>query len=250
MANPVLSEKLFMKEASHASNLAMTIKGTIYKTLILLLMVMAGASYTWKVFNESISPNAVNGWMWGGAVGGFIVAMFITFKPSRAQYIAPLYALLQGLFLGALSAMFNGLFAELDSNIVLNAVLLTIAATFSMLLIYRSGIIKVDSRFTKLITIAVGAIAFYYIISIVLSLFKVNLTLLHDSGPLSIGVSLIIVLVASFSLLVDFEFIVRGSSRGLPKYMEWYGAFSLMVTLIWLYLEILKLLSKFAARRE
>lgn len=250
MSNPVLSKQLFVKEAAHTSQHSMTIKGTIYKTLILLFMVLAGASYTWKVFNESISPNAVNGWMWGGAIGGFVVALIITFKPVRAQYLAPLYAILQGLFLGAISAMFNGAFAELDSNIVLNAVLLTIAATFSMLFIYQSGIIKVDGRFVKMMAIAIGAIALYYIISIALSLFKVNLTLLHNSGPLSIGISIVIVLVAAFSLLVDFEFISQGSRYGSPKYMEWYGAFSLMVTLIWLYLEILKLLSKFANRKQ
>lgn len=250
MANPVLSEKVFSREATVTESGIMTIKGTILKSLTLLFMVLAGASYSWKLFTNSLNPEAVTPWLIGGSIGGFVVALLISFKPKRAQYLAPLYALLQGLFLGGISAIFSETFADVAPGIVTNAVLLTMMVTLSMLLLYNSNLVKVDSRFARVITIAIASIAFYYLISIVLSLFGVNLTLLHNSGPLSIGISIVIVIVAALSLLLDFQFIERGSAMGMPKYMEWYGAFALMVTLIWLYLEILKLLSKFASRRE
>ena len=250
MANPVLTEKIFREaSADHASGV-MTIGGTAVKSLVLVLMVLAGASYTWKVFYEAINPASVNPWMWGGAIGGFITAIIISFKPNLAQYLAPLYALLQGLFLGAISAMFNQAFAESAPGIVMNATLLTIITAMVMLLIYRSRIIKVDGKFTRIMIIAVGAIAFYYFINIILSLFGVNLTMLHNSGPLSIVISIVIVFVAAFSLLLDFNFIEKASAAGAPKYMEWYAAFGLMVTIIWLYLEMLRLLAKFAGNRD
>lgn len=250
MSNPVLSERVFQKESVLSQSGTMTVKGTAMKSLVLVLMVLAGASYTWKVFYEAINPATINPWMWGGAIGGFITAIIISFKPQLAQYLAPIYAVLQGLFLGAISAMFSAAFAQTAPGIVMNATLLTITTALVMLLVYRMNIIKVDGKFAKIMIIAIGAIAFYYVISIVLSMFGVNLTMLQDSGPLSIGISIIIVLVAAFSLLMDFNFIEKASAAGAPKYMEWYGAFGLMVTLIWLYLEILKLLAKFAGSKE
>lgn len=250
MSNPVLSEKVFLQESATKYTSSMTIRGTITKSLVLILMVLAGASYTWKIFNDSINPAAVVPWIWGGAIGGFIIALIISFKPSTSRYIAPLYALLEGLFLGGISAQFNSAFELQAPGIVMNAVLLTIATTAVMLMIYRLKIVKVDDKFRRVMLIAVGSIAFYYILSVILSLFGVNLVMLHDAGPLSIGISLVIVVVAALSLLVDFDFIEKASAAGAPSYMEWYGAFALMVTLIWLYLEILKLLAKFASRRE
>lgn len=250
MSNPVLSERVFQKESVLSQSGTMTVTGTAMKSLVLVLMVLAGASYTWKVFYEAINPATINPWMWGGAIGGFITAIIISFKPQLAQYLAPIYAVLQGLFLGAISAMFNAAFAQTAPGIVMNATLLTITTALVMLLVYRMNIIKVDGKFAKIMIIAIGAIAFYYVISIVLSMFGVNLTMLQDSGPLSIGISIVIVLVAAFSLLMDFNFIEKASAAGAPKYMEWYGAFGLMVTLIWLYLEILKLLAKFAGNRD
>jgi len=247
--NPVLSEKIFKKEAVEYSAGTMTAKGTAMKSLLLLIMVLAGASYTWKIFYEAINPASVQPWLWGGAIGGFVVALIISFKPNMAQYLAPIYAVLQGLFLGAISAMFNQAFAESAPGIVINAVLLTMVTAFVMFLIYRSGLIKVNDKFIRIISIAVGAVALYYFVTIILSLFGVNLVMLHNSGPLSIGISLVIIGVAAFSLMLDFNFIEKASAAGAPKYMEWYGAFGLMVTLIWLYLEILKLLAKFAGSR-
>ncbi len=250
MSNPVLSERVFQKESTLSQSATMTVKGTAMKSLVLIFMVLAGASYSWKVFYEAINPASVNPWMWGGAIGGFITAIIISFKPKLAQYLAPIYAVLQGLFLGAISAMFNAAFAQTAPGIVMNATLLTMVTALVMLLVYRMNIIKVDGKFAKIMMIAIGAIAFYYLISIVLTMFGVNLTMLHNSGPLSIGISIVIVLVAAFSLLMDFNFIEKASAAGAPKYMEWYGAFGLMVTLIWLYLEILKLLAKFAGSKE
>lgn len=251
MANPVLSEKIFRdSQATSASTGTMTVKGTATKSLVLILMILAGAMYTWKIAYEAINPASLQPWMWGGVIGGFIVAMIISFKPIWAQYLAPIYAVLEGLFLGAISAVFSQAFATTAPGIVMNATLLTILTAVVMLIIYRTNIIKVDGKFARIMTIAIGAIALYYIVSMVLSLFGVNLTMLHDSGPLSIGISLVIIGVAAFSLLMDYEFIVRASESGAPKYMEWYGAFGLMVTLIWLYLEILKILAKFAGNRE
>lgn len=248
--NPVLSEKIFKKEAVEYSAGTMTAKGTAMKSLLLLIMVLAGASYTWKIFYEAINPASVQPWLWGGAIGGFVVALIISFKPNMAQYLAPIYAVLQGLFLGAISAMFNQAFAESAPGIVINAVLLTMVTAFVMFLIYRTGLIKVNDKFIRIISIAVGAVALYYFVTIILSLFGVNLVMLHNSGPLSIGISLVIIGVAAFSLMLDFNFIEKASAAGAPKYMEWYGAFGLMVTLIWLYLEILKLLAKFAGSRD
>jgi len=248
--NPVLSEKIFRKEAVEYSAGTMTAKGTAMKSLLLLIMVLAGASYTWKIFYEAINPASVQPWLWGGAIGGFVIAIIISFKPNLAQYLAPIYAVLEGLFLGAISAMFSQAFAESAPGIVINAVLLTMLTAFVMFLVYRTGLIKVNDKFIRIISIAVGAIALYYFVTIILSLFGVNLVMLHNSGPLSIGISLVIIGVAAFSLMLDFNFIEKASAAGAPKYMEWYGAFGLMVTLVWLYLEILKLLAKFAGSRD
>ncbi len=251
MANPVLSESIFRKNsATLTEGLTMTVQGTAMKALIMILMVLAGASYTWKVAYESINPSSVQPWLWGGAIGGFVLAMIISFKPKLAQYLAPLYSILEGLFLGAISATYSQAFADKASGIVMNATILTIMTAFSMLLIYRLRIIKVNGSFIRIITIATGAIGLYYLVSILLGMFGVNVTMLHNSSPLSIGISFVIVGVAAFSLLADFHFIEKASLSGAPKYMEWYSAFALVVTIIWLYLEILRLLAKFAGSRD
>ncbi len=250
MANPVLSEKVFNQAHAIDSTDVMTVKGTAFKSIVLIFMVFAGAAYTWKMYYNAINPASITPWMWGGIIGGFITAIIISFKPNLAQYLAPVYAVLEGLFLGAISAMFNQAFAESAPGIVINATLLTILTAFAMLVVYRTGLIKVNDKFMRIMTAAIGAIALYYIVNIILSMFGVNLVMLHNSGPLSIGISLIIIGVAAFSLLMDFNFIEKAAKQGAPKYMEWYGAFALMVTLVWLYLEILKLLAKFAGGRN
>lgn len=250
MANPVLSEKIFRNSAAAADmNQTMTVQGTATKALLLLAMVVAGAAYTWKVFYQSIDPAAVTPWMWGGLIGGFITAMIISFAPRTAPFLSPVYALLEGLVLGALSAMYNSAFAETAPNIVSNAIILTLLCAMVMFTVYRFGWIKVNGTFMKAMSIAMITILVFYLGSMILSLFGVNLELLHGSGPLSIGISVVIVAVAAFSLLTDYHFIEQASAAGAPKYMEWYGAFGLMVTLVWLYMEILKLLAKANSRR-
>ncbi len=248
MGNPVLSEQLFRKSAQSSSTGIMTVSGTATKTLLLLFMVIAGAAYSWKMYYEAINPASVNGWMIGGALVGFALAMVISFKPTTAPFLSPIYAAAEGLFLGGISAMFNNQFAETAPNIVINSVALTLLTALIMFTVYRANIIKVNGTFMKVMTIALITIMVFYIGSFIISLFGVNISVLHDSSPLSIGISIVIVAVAAFSLLMDYNFIEKAAAAGAPKYMEWYGAFGLIVTLVWLYLEILKLLAKFSNR--
>jgi uncharacterized YccA/Bax inhibitor family protein len=249
MANQVLNENIFRNQPyTFNQSGVMTIGGTATKTLLLLLMVIAGAAYTWKLYYNAINPQSITGWMFGGLIVAFIMAMIISFKPKTAQFLSPIYAAGEGLALGGISAIFNEQFALTYPNIVTNAVALTLVTALVMLTVYRSGMIKVNGTFMKVLSIALISIMIFYIGSWIVSLFGVNLSLLHNSSPLSIGISLVIVAVAAFSLLMDYEFIRQASAAGAPKYMEWYGAFGLTVTLVWLYLELLKLLAKFANR--
>jgi uncharacterized YccA/Bax inhibitor family protein len=249
MANPVLNENIFRNQPyTFNQSGVMTIGGTATKTLLLLLMVIAGAAYTWKLYYNAINPQSITGWMFGGLIVAFIMAMIISFKPKTAQFLSPIYAAGEGLALGGISAIFNEQFALTYPNIVTNAVALTLITALVMLTVYRSGMIKVNGTFMKVLSIALISIMVFYIGSWIVSLFGANLSMLHNSSPLSIGISLVIVAVAAFSLLMDYEFIRQASAAGAPKYMEWYGAFGLTVTLVWLYLELLKLIAKFANR--
>ncbi|MBR5856818.1 MAG: Bax inhibitor-1/YccA family protein [Bacteroidales bacterium] len=249
MANPVLNDTLFKKSAAvFTESGTMTVKGTMTKALLLLLLVIAAGAYTWKIFYEAINPASISGWMWGGVIVGFICAMVISFKPNTAPFLSPVYAAAEGLVLGAVSAIYNSAFAETAPNIISNAVILTLLCALVMLTIYRTGIIKVNGTFARVITVSLITIFIFYMGSMLLSMFGVNLEILHGSSPLSIGISVLIVGIAAFSLLMDYKFIEQASVMGAPKQMEWYGAFGLMVTLVWLYLEILKLLGKINSR--
>lgn len=249
MANPVLNENIFRRESAVYSNTGvMTVGGTATKTLLLLLMVVAGAAYSWKLYYNAINPQSITSWMFGGLIVAFIMAMIISFRPKSAPFLSPIYAAGEGLALGGISAILNEQFALTAPNIVINAVALTLVTAVVMFTVYRSGLVKVNGTFTKVLSIALISIMVFYLGSWIVSLFGVNLTMLHNSSPLSIGISLVIVAVAAFSLLMDFEFIRQASAAGAPKYMEWYGAFGLTVTLVWLYLELLKLLAKLANR--
>ena len=249
MANPVLNENVFRKEnVAYSNSHVMTVGGTATKTLLMILMVIAGAAYTWKLYYNAINPQSITGWMFGGLITAFILAMIISFKPKTAPFLAPIYAAGEGLALGGISAIFNEQFALTAPNIVTNAVALTLVTALVMFTVYRSGIIKVNGTFMKVLSIAMISIMVFYLGSWIVSMFGVNLSMLHNSSPLSIGISLVIVAVAAFSLLMDYEFICKASAAGAPKYMEWYGAFGLTVTLVWLYLELLKLLAKFSNR--
>lgn len=249
MANPVLNENVFRKEnVAYSNSQVMTVGGTATKTLLMILMVIAGAAYTWKLYYNAVNPQSITGWMFGGLITAFILAMIISFKPKTAPFLAPIYAAGEGLALGGISAIFNEQFALTAPNIVTNAVALTLVTALVMFTVYRSGIIKVNGTFMKVLSIAMISIMVFYLGSWIVSMFGVNLSMLHNSSPLSIGISLVIVAVAAFSLLMDYEFIYKASAAGAPKYMEWYGAFGITVTLVWLYLEILKLLAKFSNR--
>lgn len=245
-SNPTLATNPFEKagRAVDASE-AMTIQGTANKTLLLLLCCLLTAGYTWNLFLKSGNASALTPWLWIGGIGGFILALVTVFKMQWAPVTAPLYAAFEGLFVGGISSVLEAVFP----GIVIQAVALTFGTLAIMLLLYQSGIIKATEKFKLGVFAATGAIALFYLVSIVLSFFGVQIPLVYGNGWFGIGFSVIVVIVAALNLVIDFDFIEKGAeARNVPKYMEWYGAFALMVTLIWLYLEILRLLSKVRSR--
>jgi uncharacterized YccA/Bax inhibitor family protein len=222
----------------------MTISGTVNKAGILMLCVLATAAWTWNQFFTN-GPAAVGKYVMIGAFGGFIAAMVTIFKKEWSPFTAPIYALLEGLFLGSLSATLELRFP----GIAIESVALTFGTCFCMLLAYRSGLIRPTQRLTIGIIAATGGIAVLYFLSMILGLFHVQIPGIFGSGPVGILFSLAVVIIASLNLILDFGMIEDGAARRAPKYMEWYGAFGLMVTLVWLYLEIIRLLSKLRGRR-
>tara|TARA_X000000368_G_scaffold390614_1_gene353972 strand:+ start:2695 stop:3456 length:762 start_codon:yes stop_codon:yes gene_type:complete len=216
----------------------MTIKGTVDKTAISLLLMIASGYYT---FSEQIVSLILP-----GAIIGLIIAIFTIFRKQYAPLTVPLYALSQGLFLGGISFMYS----QMIEGIVYNAILLTVAILLSLLLAYRSGIIKPTENFKLGIFAATGGILLFYLISIIASFFGTGFSVLDptNGSMTSILVSLFVVIIASLNLVLDFDFIEEASENGAPKYMEWYGAFGLLVTLVWLYLEILRLFLKINSR--
>ncbi|MBD0295111.1 MAG: Bax inhibitor-1/YccA family protein [Flavisolibacter sp.] len=243
--NPVLTEKSFSDSLLELQQERMTVRGTANKFGLLLLMVLAAASFTWSLFAQGAN---VLPWMWGSMIGGFVVALIITFKKTWAPYLALAYALLEGLFLGAISAVFNAVFAAKYPGLVMQAVLLTLGTSAAMYGLYHFGIIRATNTFKKVIITATAGIFIFYLIAIVLRLFGVQMPYLHDSSMIGIGISLFIVAIAALNLILDFDRIEQGAAQGAPKYFEWYSAFGLLVTIVWLYLEILRLLSKLASR--
>jgi uncharacterized YccA/Bax inhibitor family protein len=244
-SNPALGDKTFsgLPGYEDVSN-RMTLNGTVNKTGLLLVFAFATAAFTWLQFVQTREIASVAPWMMLGGIGGFICAMVTIFKKQWAPITAPIYALLEGLVLGGLSAVFELRYP----GIAVEAVVLTFGVLFMMLFLYRSGIIRVTDKLRMGIFAATGAIALFYLLQMVLGFFHFQFTTINGSGPIGIGFSLLVVGIAAFNLLLDFDFIQRGAEYGAPKYMEWYGAFSLMVTLIWLYLEMLRLLSKINRR--
>ena len=244
-ANPALNTKTFRNlPAAVDIDQAMTIQGTVNKTVIMLLLLVISSSWTWSIFYSSGNPAAVSPWMIGGAVGGFIVAMITVFKKHWAGITAPVYAILEGLFLGGISAIFESMYP----GIVMQAVTLTFGTMFGLLFAYKSGLIKVTENFKLGIVAATGGIALVYMASFILGFFGVNMPFIHESGLIGIGFSLFVVVIAALNLVLDFDFIENGAEAGAPKFMEWFAAFGLMVTLIWLYVEILRLLAKLRGR--
>lgn len=247
-SNPVFGKNIFANTARDFTGTnTMTVKGTMGKAMLMLALVILSASYTWSMVMQ---PDTLDGvktatpWMIGGAIGGLITGLIISFVPKTAGWLSPIYSMLQGLFLGAISAFFEATY----HGIVMNAVGLTLATAFLLFFIYRTGIIKVTNKFRVGIIAATGAIALFYFVTWIVSMFGGNVGFMMDSSLLSIGISLVVVVVAALNLLLDFDFIEKGEQAGAPKHMEWYGAFGLMVTLIWLYIEMLKLLAKLSRR--
>ena len=244
-ANPALGDNTFSGLGRVArTEEAMSIQGTTNKALLLLLCVFITAAWTWSIFFTSGNPAAVMPLVLVGAIGGFILALVTIFKPVWAGITAPIYALLEGLVIGGVSSIAEAQFP----GIVIQAVGLTFGTCLALLLAYKSGLIRASESFKKGIVAATGGICLFYLVSILLGFFGVRLPLIYGSGPVGIIFSLVVVTIAALNLVLDFDFIEQGSRQGAPKYMEWYGAFGLMVTLIWLYLEILRLLMKLRSR--
>jgi len=244
-SNPALSNDAFRGQGYAATGEAMTVSGTVNKTGILLICTVATAAWTWNTFLTTRDPASVMPMAAIGAIGGLIVAIVTIFKKEWAMVTAPIYALLQGLVLGSVSAILEVRFP----GIAIEAVSLTFGVLVVLLLAYRSGLIRVTDKFRMGVVAATGAIALFYFASFILSFFHVQLfRSAFGSGAIGIGFSIIVVIVASLNLVLDFDFIESGARMGAPKYMEWYGAFGLMVTLIWLYFEILRLLTKMRSR--
>lgn len=236
--NPVLKEKVFA--GAIPTGETMTIQGTVNKTGLLLLFVVITAAWTWGL-SHSDTPEAAYPWMMGGLIGGFVVAMVTIFKNQWAPITAPMYALLEGLVLGGISAIFEKAYP----GIAVQAVSLTFGVLFVLLLAYKFRIVQATRGFKLGVIAATGGIAIVYLVNMVMGLFfHTQLSFLNAATPLGIGISLFVVVIASLNLILDFDMIETAAKMGAPKYMEWYGAFGLMVTLIWLYLEVLRLLGK------
>lgn len=246
--NPTLSQKIFSRSLTQQDVGTMTVRGAIGKFGFLLFMVLAAASYTWYLYYNN-QPQTMMTLMWVGIIGGLISVLAICFKPTLAPYLSPAYGILQGFFLGAISAVLNNAFSERYPGLVMQAVGLTFGVALAMFLLYNFRIIKATEKFKSIIFAATAGIAIFYLITLVLRLFSVNIPFMYDSSLLGIGISLFIVAIAALNLIIDFDMIEKGADMGAPKYMEWYGAFGLLVTMIWLYIEILKLLSRFAGRK-
>jgi uncharacterized YccA/Bax inhibitor family protein len=251
-SNPALGDKTFRDLAASGPGGVvdaagqMTLNGTVNKTGVLLLCVVATASWTWHLFLQTHQMADIAPMVLGGSLLGFVVAMVTIFKKEWAPVTAPIYSLLEGLALGGLSAVFDMRYP----GIGIQAVSLTFGTLFVMLFLYRTGVIKVTDKLRLGIIAATGGIAVFYVIEMVMGFFGggVHFAAINGSGALGIGFSVVVVAVAALNLVLDFDFIEQGVRMGAPKYMEWYGAFGIMVTLIWLYLEILRLLSKMRSR--
>jgi uncharacterized YccA/Bax inhibitor family protein len=240
--NPTLNAKTF-SGFDLTTGGTMTIMGTVNKTAFSLLLLMTTALFTW---NMPLGDPRANGLMIFGMIGGFILALITVFKHQWAKFTVPVYALMQGLALGGISKYFESMYP----GIVNQAVMLTFGTLGALLLAYRSGIIKATENFKLGIVAATGGIAFVYMISWILSWFSISVPVIHSNSNMGILFSIGVVIIAALNLVLDFDFIEEGSEKGAPKFMEWYGAFGLLVTLIWLYLEILRLLAKLSSRRN
>jgi len=241
--NPTLSPKVFTQAGLATAGETMTVQGTVNKTAFLLLLTTLSAAYTWQLFFKGDTASAT-GWLYGGAIAGFIIAIITSFKPAWSAVTAPLYAVAEGLFIGGLSSLFE---MRLP-GIVIQAVMLTFGTLAALLAAYTMGFIRASGAFRRGVFAATGGIAILYVVSMVLGLFHIQIPGIFGNGPVGIIFSLVVVIIAAANLVLDFDMIESGAQQGAPKYMEWYCGFGLLVTLVWLYLEILRLLLKINRR--
>jgi uncharacterized YccA/Bax inhibitor family protein len=242
-ANPALNKNTFANLVPSASHEVMTIDGTVNKSFFMIILLLVTAFFSWNQFSAG-NTATLGGLFFLGLIGGLIVAIITIFKKQWAPVTAPIYALLQGLVLGTISSFFEKMFP----GIVIQAVALTFGVFFALLLAYKSRMIKVTDNFRLGVVAATGGVMIVYLISFVMGLFGTSVPYIHGSGLIGIGFSLVVVIIASLNLVLDFDFIEKGAEHKAPKYMESFAAFGLLVTLIWLYIEILHLLSKLRSR--
>lgn len=244
-ANPALNSNTFENHRLTVERAdVMSIQGTVNRTALLFLLTLIAASWTWTLYFTTASTEAVMPWMIGGAIGGLIVAIVTVIKKEWAAVTAPINCVLEGLILGGLSSILEAQFP----GIVIQAVSLTFGILFCLLMAYKTGLIKATENFKLGVVAATGGIFLIYMVSIILGLFGATIPYIHESGLIGIGFSLFVVIIAALNLVLDFDFIESGAASGAPKFMEWYAAFGLMVTLVWLYIEVLILLVKLRSR--
>jgi len=239
-SNPVLSKKTFVGLQVAGETDVMTINGTVYKTALLLIILVISSVLPWNAFVASGERSSVLGYVSIGALGGFGVAILTVFKKNWAAFTSPIYAILEGFAVGGVSVLIEARFP----GVVLQAVCLTFGTLFALLFLYRTGVIKATENFKLGVFAATSGIAILYFSTWILGMFDIHLSFIHEGGLWGILFSLFVVVIAALNLVLDFDFIESGCKNGAPKYMEWYAAFGLIVTLVWLYLEILRLLGK------
>jgi uncharacterized YccA/Bax inhibitor family protein len=240
--NPVLSNSTFTDVVQRGYSRPMTLNGVIHRSILLLLLVVGSSAGIWAYSGSH--PAITYPTVMIGALGGFVVAMVTSFKRDWAPVLAPIYAVLEGLFIGGISLVMEQRFPGL----VLQAVLLTFGVMFALLAAYQSRIIRPSQTFKSVIVGATFGIVVVYLVSMLLQLFHIGIPLIYGNGPIGIIFSLVVVGIAALNLVLDFDFIESGVAYGAPKWMEWYAGFALTVTLVWLYIEVLRLLAKM--RRE
>lgn len=249
-SNPFLGNKNFSKPTALASQQdstlisygqEMTVSGTINKSFIMLLLLLATASVTWYLAFNGMNPMPL---AIGGAVIGLILVLVSSFKPHLSSYLAPAYALFEGLFIGGISAIFEAM----HPGLVIQAVGATFVTFLVCFGLYKYNIVKVNEQFKSVVIAATLAVVTYYVISFLLSMFTSFIPVHHGNSLMSVGISVVVIIIAALNLFLDFDMIEKGAQKRLPKYMEWFGAMGLMITLVWLYIEFLRLLSKLSSR--
>ena len=241
-ANPTLNDQVFANAPATVGGQVMTLQGVVNKTFILALLLVISGGFSWQLVQAN--PQLSGMLSIGSALVGLVLVLASSFKPTWSPIIAPAYGVVEGIFVGVISARYSGLY----DGIVLQAALLTLGILFALLFAYQSRLIQATENFRLGLVAATGGIAIVYLASIVLSFFGIQIPLIHESGLVGIGFSLVVVVIAALNLVLDFDFIEKGVAHGAPKYMEWQSALGLLVTIVWLYIEMLRLLSKLRSR--